>query len=288
MIELKNNIESLRSISQIFTPSNFKKIVRLKDYSSTDKRLNKHIISYSKNKRGEVIEYLYRELQDNYKSEYLYKNVLINKLLLGKYSLNTTTVLNEFKIGTSIADFVLLNGESRIFEIKSELDSLEKLKKQITDYCQFANKVYVVTSKKFIDKLISEYKNTTIGIIEVTNQNTLREVKEAKDNSLTFNHITIFKTLRKQEYLEIIYDLFGYIPSVPNTQIFKECLKLANTVNVVEFQKYAFNKLKERKLKCPELLKSKQTPYELKHICYSLNMSQTEYNVLYSFLNQKA
>ncbi|HAQ38159.1 MAG TPA: hypothetical protein DCQ58_06585, partial [Saprospirales bacterium] len=286
MIEIKNDIESLRSLSQIFTPSNFKKIVRRKDYSYTNNRINKHISLQTPTTKKNLIEFVYQELQTNYKSEYLYKNALINKLLLGKYSLNTTTIINEFKIGSSIADFVLLNGEVRIFEIKTELDSLDKLSKQVSDYCQFANKVYVVTHSKFIDKLISEYRDSNIGIIEYTQQNTLKEIVEAKDNSTYFDHLTIFKTLRKPEYLDIINQYFGYLPDVPNTQIFKECVSLAKQIEVKEFQKVVFQKLKERKLKCPDLLKSEKTPYELKHICYSIDMNKNEYSELFDFLNQ--
>jgi hypothetical protein len=286
MIEVKNDIDSLRSLSQIFTPSNFKRIVKRKDYSYTINRISKHVTFQTPANRKNLIESVYKELQTNYKSEYLYKNALVNKLLLGKYSLNTTTIINEFKIGGSIADFVLLNGEARIFEIKTELDSLDKLSKQVFDYCQFANKVYVVTASKFIDKLASEYKDSNIGIIEYTQQYTLREVVEAKDNSKYFDHLTIFKTLRKQEYLDIVNQYFGYLPKVPNTKIFKECVSLVKLIEVKEFQRLAFQKLKERKLRCPDLLKSDKTPYELKHICYSLDMNEREYSELFDFLNQ--
>lgn len=286
MIEVKNDIDSLRSLSQIFTPSNFKRIVRRRDYSYTINRISKHVTFQTPANRKNLIESVYKELQTNYKSEYLYKNALVNKLLLGKYSLNTTTIINEFKIGGSIADFVLLNGEARIFEIKTELDSLDKLSKQVFDYCQFANKVYVVTNSKFIDKLASEYKDSNIGIIEYTQQYTLREVVEAKDNSKYFDHLTIFKTLRKQEYLDIVNQYFGYLPKVPNTKIFKECVSLVKLIDVKEFQRLAFQKLKERKLRCPDLLKSDKTPYELKHICYSLDMNEREYSELFDFLNQ--
>lgn len=286
MIEVKNDIESLRSLSQIFTPSNFKKIVRRKDNSYTNNRISKHVTFQTPTNKKNLIESVYKELQTNYKSEYLYKNALVNKLLLGKYSLNTTTIINEFKIGSSIADFVLLNGEARIFEIKTELDSLDKLSKQVSDYCQFANKVYVVTNSKFIDKLISEYRDSNIGIIEYTQQYTLREVVEAKDNSKYFDHLTIFKTLRKQEYLDIVNQYFGCLPKVPNTKIFKECVSLVELIDVKKFQKLAFQKLKERKLRCPDLLKSDKTPYELKHICYSLDMNESEYSELFDFLNQ--
>jgi hypothetical protein len=286
MIEVKNDIDSLRSLSQIFTPSNFKRIVRRKDYSNTINRISKHVTFQTPANKRNLIESVYKELQTNYKSEYLYKNALVNKLLLGKYSLNTTTIINEFKIGGSIADFVLLNGEARVFEIKTELDSLDKLSKQVFDYCQFANKVYVVTNSKFIDKLASEYRDSNIGIIEYTQQYTLREVVEAKDNSKYFDHLTIFKTLRKQEYLDIVNQYFGDLPKVPNTKIFKECVSLVKLIDVKEFQRLAFQKLKERKLRCPYLLKSDKTPYELKHICYSLDMNESEYYELFDFLNQ--
>ncbi len=287
MIELKNDIESLRSLSQIFTPTNFDRIVRKNDIVNTQARIQKHLIFQNSIKNLEIIQFVYKELLANYKSEYLYKNALLNKLLLGKYSINTTTVINEFKIGKSIADFVLLNGEAKVFEIKTEFDNLDKLDKQLADYKQFANKIYVVSNSKFISKLLSDYNNTTIGIIEFTERNTLKELQSARENSQTFNHKAIFKALRKQEYLDIIQEYFGKVPDVPNTKIFRESLKLAESINIVDFQKMACLKLKERKLKCSREFLSDKIPYELKHICYSLDMSSKEYSYLYQFLNQK-
>lgn len=286
MIELKNDLESLRSLTQLFTPSTFKRIVQKKDYNSINNRIKGHINIKKPINKYDLIKYLYKELQERYKSEYLYKNALINKLLLGKYSTNTTTMLNEFKIGNSIADFVLLNGEAIIFEIKTEFDSLEKLRKQITDYLQFANKIFIVANSKFIEKLLVDFSDTTIGIIEFTKRDTLSEIKPANENNTYFDHTTLFKTLRKQEYLDIVRNYFGFIPCVPNTLIFKECLSMVKTINVRKFQQLTYQKIKERKLKCPDLLKSEKTPYELKHVCYSLNMNKNEYKELYQFLNQ--
>lgn len=283
MIIANENIDTLRSLSQLFSASHFTKIIRNDDQKYVRKKIKKHFLkssSYSK-----VFSFLYSELQTKYRSEYFYKNALLNELLVKKYSLNTTTVLNEFPIGTSIADFILLNGKVRIYEIKTDLDSLDKLDKQIKDYVQFANEVYIVTSSKHAEKIMAKYADSNIGIIEFTNKNTLKELKIPKNNLEYFNHLTIFKTLRKNEYLEIINDKFGFIPNVPNTLIFKECLELAKTIDISEFQPLAFNKLKERKLKCPDLYKSEETPYELKHICYTLNFSEDEYANFYNFLN---
>lgn len=283
MVIANENIDTLRSLSQLFSASHFSKIVRDDDQKYIKKKIRKHFQSSAT--YNEIFSFLYSELQTKYRSEYFYKNALLNELIIKKYSLNTTTILNEFPIGGSIADFILLNGKVRIYEIKTDLDSLDKLDKQIKDYVQFANEVYIVTSSKHTEKIIDKYTNSNIGIIEFTNKNTLKEIKLAKSNFQFFNHLTIFKTLRKNEYLEIINDKFGFIPEVPNTLIFKECLELVKTIDILEFQPLAFNKLKQRKLKCPDLFKSEETPYELKHICYTLNLSEDEYAHFYNFLN---
>lgn len=287
MVLANRNIDSLRSLSEIFTTSNFNKIVRLADYKITERKIKKHYTKKTNNINYKIVlENLYSELQNDYRSEYFYKNNLLNTYLLRKYSLSTTTVFNEFKIGNSIADFVLLNGTARIFEIKTDLDGLNKLKKQISDYRQFADAVYIVTSSKYIDKVLLDYSKSTIGVIEFTQGNTLKEHKRAQSNTKYFNHEVIFKTLRKSEYLDIVDNYFGNIPDVPNTKIFRTCFELVSKIEIGQFQKIAFNKLKTRKIKCPNLLASQHTPFELKHICYTLDFSEQEYNSLYTFLNK--
>jgi hypothetical protein len=282
-----NKIENLRYLSQIFTPSNFNKVVRENDFRLTEKRIKKCLpIELLGRDYKSALETLYSVFKKDYRCEYLYKNNLFNKYLLKQYSLTTTTVLNEFKIGNSIADFVLLNGTSRIFEIKSDLDGLDKLKKQINDYQQFADLIYIVTSTKYVSRILSDYSGSTIGVIEFTQRNTFKEHKMAESNKQFFNYITIFKTLRKQEYLEIVFDNFGYVPDVPNTKIFRICLELVHRIELSSFQKMAFNKLKERKIKCPELLKSEETPIELKQICYALDFTKQEYENLFTFLKK--
>lgn len=283
MVIVNENIDTLRSLSQLFSTSHFSKIIRSDDQKYIRKKIKKHFSKVST--YNKVFNFLYSELQIKYRSEYFYKNALLNELLIKKYSLNTTTVLNEFSVGSSIADFVLLNGKVRLYEIKTDLDSLDKLDKQLNDYVQFANEVYIVTSSKHSEKLMHKYADSSIGIIEFTSKNTFKELKSAENNISYFNHLTIFKTLRKNEYLDIINQKFGFIPDVPNTLIFKECLELAKSIDISEFQPLAFNKLKDRKIKCPDLFKSDETPYELKHICYTLNLSENEYANFYNFLN---
>lgn len=283
MLSVRNQ-DSFRSLSQIFTPSNFRRMLGKPELEPVKRKIQKHASSLTSEIFLTTISILYRELETSYRNEYIYKNALLNQNLLGKYSLQTTTVLNEFKVGSSIADFILLNGEIRIFEIKTDLDSFAKLKKQIEDYQKFANKVFIVASSKNAKKLLEKYSSSDIGIIEFTDDGILETIKEAVCITDKFDHTTIFKTLRQREYLEIIKDYFGEIPLVPNTKLFKECLSLTKQINILDFQALVLNKLKERNLKCPDLLQSDKTPKELKHICYTLNLSDKQYNNLYKLL----
>jgi len=287
-MNINNDIDSLRSLSQIFSPANFNRIVRAKDYINTFKRIKKHTTINPNTTNFELFNSIYDELLHSYRNEYVYKNILINKKLINKYSLKNTIVLNEFKIGNSIADFVLINGNARVFEIKTELDGLDKLEKQISDYYSFATEVYIVTSSKHIQKILELYQDTNVGIIELTKRNSLKEIKPATSNTELLEHSSIFKTLRKSEYIEILKTNSIKIPEIPNTMFFRECLKLSKSISILDFQKSAIKILKKRNIKNPDLLVDNRIPDSLKHICYSLNLSKPEYEELNSFLNKKS
>ena len=78
---------------------------------------------------------------------------MLNKLLLGVHSVNTTTALTEVAIAKSKADFVLINGKAVVYEIKTELDNLERLSSQVDDYYKAFDHVAVVTYEKNLQQL---------------------------------------------------------------------------------------------------------------------------------------
>lgn len=280
-------MQDLRILSQVFSPPMFKRIVRDEDIVLYQKQTEKYFKASSYDSNLEVIRALYKLLQKKYRCEYVYKNNLFLKLIK-EHSLKTTFIFNEFKIGGSKADLVMLNGTVRVFEIKTELDDFSKLSKQLSDYRKFADEVSIVTDEKYAEKLKIEYGNTNIGIIALNARNKLQTIKEAYRDTSSFDFDTIFKLLRKQEYLEIVADNFAFVPDVPNTQIFQACYKLLGDRDIIDFQKQAFNKIKERKSRQSDLLQSSNTPKELKHICNSLDFNDLEYLKLYNFLATKS
>lgn len=276
-------VQNLRALSHIFSPPMFQKIVREDDVVLFEKHSKKYPNASSYSTNLDIIKSLYKTLQKQYRCEYIYKNNLVQKLIK-EHSLKTTLILNELKIGASKADLVMLNGAVRIFEIKTELDDFTKLSKQLADYQKFADEVSIVTDEKNAEKLKVEYADTNIGIIVLDTKNNLQTVKEVSHNTVLFEYDTIFKILRKQEYIDLVTDNFGDVPDVPNTLIFRACYELLSSVDIIDFQKQVLNKLKERKLQNPDLLKSSNTPKELKHICNSLDFNENEYHKLYKFL----
>lgn len=178
----------------------------------------------------DFFEYLYWFLSNTYRNEYIYKNVITNKILLGRHSLNSSSMLTEFRVGDCKADVVILNNTSTVYEIKSEYDSLERLEEQVHSYMQMFEKINVISSSSHISKL-ENILPLEIGILELTNNNKIHTVREAISGKQSIVPAVIFNSLRKPEYIDIVKRRFGYVPDVPNTRIFNECFKLFTTLS---------------------------------------------------------
>lgn len=283
------SIESLRMLSQIFSPSIFRKIIK-ENNSEAYKRMLKNHYRFETNtsiSNKDIIKTTYKELLKGYRCEYIYKNIIFDNIIK-KFGLKDTVVYNEFNISSSKADILMLNGVIRVYEIKTELDDFTRLHSQLVNYQKIANEVYIVAEDSHCQKLICDYENTNFGIISLTSKNELRMIQEAKNNRCYFDFDTIFKVLRKDEYISLTKDIMGYIPDVPNTKIFNTCYDLLQSLDITIFQKKVLKILKERTSQSIALLRSRKTPKELRFICNSLDMNDNEYTQLYNFLNQNA
>ncbi|MEO5858922.1 MAG: MmcB family DNA repair protein [Pyrinomonadaceae bacterium] len=236
---------------------------------------------------GTLFDRYYRRLQLEYRNEYVFKNTLLHEQLLQKYKLSSTVVLDEFKIAASKADFILLNGEIRVFEVKTDLDNFDKLDKQIADYRRFASKIYLVVTERLADRVSQRLLQSSVGIIIYSDSGHLITKKVAEQDDSSLDHSVIFKVLRKAEYLELISKHFGRVPNVPNTRVFSECLTLARELPVITLQNDVRQILRRRNIRCPELLISKRTPTSLKHLCYRMNLTFSQYQDLFRILDTK-
>lgn len=278
------DILSIKRDSNYFSVSSFKRLLRdynRGEYFVAEKRKSK---KSSGKTFSAFLDEAYRKMLDNYRNEYVFKNNLFLNLVR-KYGLDSTVVFNEFVVGGSIADFVFLNGEIRIFEIKTNYDKLDKLGKQLADYFKFADKVYVVGTPDNRDALLNALEHSRAGLVIFDEDNQFIEVKNPQTNRDLWCHETIFKTLHKPEYTGIISRYYGIVPDVPNTLFFKACLELAKNMDLEYFQQETLHELKGRKISNSDP-SCENIPDCVKFIGYQLNMNESQLTSFRLLLNQ--
>ncbi|MEM7085220.1 MAG: sce7726 family protein [Bacteroidota bacterium] len=283
----------LKSISPVLSNTTFSQIAHNQGISTVVKKAKKYS-QYNSDATlatyNDFFEHLYHSMLKNYRNEYVYKNLIVNKILLGRHSLNTATCFNEFRIGKSVADLVLLNGTSVVYEIKTEYDSPERLLSQVNEYRKTFLNVVIVTHHSVVRKyesFLRENNLDKVGLIYLTSKRTLAEAIGPVEDISALDISYMFKCLRKKEYTKIIKEYFGFLPDVPNTRIFRECLALAKKIDPVDFHLMMFEKLKKRTIREKDQISSPLFPHYLKHIGVCSDFKKEEIERISSFINRK-
>jgi hypothetical protein len=152
------------------------------------------------------------------RDEYVYRAALTHNVLLGTHSLNTASMLSEFRAGACKADLVILNGTATVYEIKSERDSLARLANQVANYKKVFAKVYVVAGESHVRDVLEETP-ADVGVMCLSRRHSISTVREAADRLDRVCPETIFDSLRSAEARAILLDLKVPVPDVPNTML---------------------------------------------------------------------
>ncbi len=151
------------------------------------------------------------------RDEYIYRTAISQKVLMGTHSLRTASMLNEFRIDSSKADLVILNGTSTAYEIKSERDSLARLAKQVDDYKKVFAKVNVIASEGHIEGVMETVPDD-VGVMCLSKRYRIATLREAVEYPARICPVTVFESLRIGESIAILQAMGVAIPEVPNTQ----------------------------------------------------------------------
>lgn len=284
---IEENIAELRCFANLFSATALERLVVHRDTSYLKTLISRYGIHSNEpvNTIGDYYSYAFNSLLKNYRNEYVYKNLILNKLLLGKHSLNTTTVINEFRIGASIADLVMINGIANVFEIKTELDSPYRVNSQLADYRRVFENVYLVTHHSLVEKYMAQLDNH-VGVIALTKHNTLSIVRESLKYSEELDSGTMIKCLRKAEYSAIIKSYYGALPDATPARYFTACKKLFAEIPLPTLYKLMLSELKKRSVKEKEKFTSNEFSHPvLKQLLWNLNFSPNQYEKLVTGLN---
>lgn len=227
---------------------------------------------------AEFYELAYKSLTKNYANEYVYKNLIAQKILIGRHSLNTATMLSEFRVGVNKADCVILNGKSTCYEIKTDYDSLTRLEDQLAAYMKIFDEVYVVCSLKHL-KNVEASIDTRVGILILSDRLSFKQHRKAIRLGYRKNEKLMMQALRKPEYLEIAEALAGEKIIVPNTQLFSTCLNVfISTDDYLFLNKLFLKTLKKTRKNKAEYIR--KLPYYLTNAMISYNFDKLELNSL--------
>lgn len=281
-------IESLRSLAGLFSASLIAKSVAAASPDIVERRIRKHITNIPASQGSRYADFfglLYQELSSLYANEYIFKNTIINTVRKDiKY--NDSIILDELTIGKAIADMVIINGEAELYEIKTMLDSPDRLMHQLHSYFKAIPLVNVVIHKTELNKYFKYLHAESCGILVFSLENGLERIRKAEPNYSSLDHTTIFKLLRKGEYLKIVNENFNPVPDVPNTEIFQYCLSQVKKMDLLDFQKLSFQVMKLRKENLHNFFSTFPVPYEFAYVFYQINLNSSFYIKFDQFLDK--
>ena len=199
----------LNILNKIFSRSTFRNCFD-NGYDKTYSQVVRRYVDNGTGKQNsELISQIYNVLREGYRNEYYYKNTLLNKLLLGIHSVNTTTALTEIPIAKSKADFVLINGKAVVYEIKTELDNFDRLEKPQAYSVELDAEILfkILRKQEYEEILFNKYKH----LPDVSEFKYYSECKKMfLEIPLEEAYLSVLKLLKKRS--QIIKDEFSKIP----------------------------------------------------------------------------
>ena len=280
--------KSIIDLSKIFSPTILKELCSTGNSKKLRKILDELNLLYQVDLKKNLESFfndVYKILLKNYRNEYIYRSIIIKKILLGIHSLNTAHLINECRVGNSKADCVILNGTSTVYEIKTQFDTFSRLHSQLDDYKKAFEYVYIVVPIETLKKLEGYNLDENIGIMVLNKNSTISKTRLAKSNKNYFNKETIFDILRKNEYIEIISKYYE-IPSIPNTKIYTFCKRLFSELDIELIHVELVQILKKRDISDLQKKVILNVPDSLKALSMQTKLTDKEKNNLLELLQK--
>jgi len=220
----------------------------------------------------------------SYRDEYVYKAAITHKVLLGKHSLRTASMLTEFRVGSCKADIAILNGTATVYEIKSERDSLSRLQRQISEYRKVFPSIYVIAGENHIDGVVN-CTSDDVGILQLSKRHQITELRRAVDLPNRVCPTTILESIRTAEAKEILRALAVEVPMVPNTKMHGVLREIFATLPPTDVHTAMVRILKKSRNLLPLGELVSDLPQSLQPAALSISIKRAEHQRLLSALN---
>lgn len=234
---------------------------------------------------GEMFNSIWEVLASSYRNEYVYKNELATRIVFGRHSPRTASFQVELPIGRSIVDVAVANGTSTAYEIKTEYDSAKRLRSQASDYLLAFDRVYVVTHPDHVERYDREL-DPRVGLIVLSPRLSLKPYREAIPNAENVDPHTIFRCLRRSEYLGAMKLFFNEVPDLPNGRIAEYCERRFTSLTSLDAHSYFVRAMRSRTTEKSTVDFVSQLPSSLRALGYATPLSGRQRNTVLDLLSQ--
>ncbi len=242
-------LRQLRDYSSLFSRSSAIKWLN-GEFECIDYKINRYDREWVNKKHPSYLCYLkrvYKILQEKYQNEYIYKNEFLTKWLIDELGEAKSKIYSEFRVGNSVADLAMFNGYSKVFEIKTDLDSNQRLDMQINDYRNLFNFLYVIIPESKLKIYIDTQPQVGIIIFTDNEDNQFHLYRKAVLNE-HINIDTLMNILHTKEYLNIVMNYYDRLPKdLTSFNQFNICKKLIEKIPIRYLNQLFIRTLKERK-----------------------------------------
>lgn len=192
-----------RALSTLFTTATLRALAARAPWEAIERLEAGGSLTGSRDRLGVVLDDAFEILRRERRSEYVYKNDIISRIVFGRHSPRTASAATEFQIGRSFADVVVLNGTITAYEVKTDLDSFARLESQLSDYSTLAEKVYLVTSPARAPAALSLAPGH-VGVISLAPSGRMSVRREAEARLDGVTHAGLFRVLRSDERAQVL------------------------------------------------------------------------------------
>ncbi|WIB00316.1 sce7726 family protein [Curtobacterium sp. MCBA15_012] len=207
-------------------------------------------------------------LARGYRSEYVFKNDIVSRAVFGRHSPRTASALIEQPMGASIADVVVLNGTTTVYEVKTDLDDFTRLPAQLRDYRSRAEHVYVVTSVGRAAEAAAIAPDD-VGVLALRRRGNLSTIRQASSNIGRLVPQHLFELLRTPERQDALRITHGYTPNPHQGHGWDEMQHLFAELSPQIAHDRALEQLRKRAKNVEHLVNSPTFPASLRALAYA-------------------
>ncbi|MCF5924688.1 sce7726 family protein, partial [Xanthomonas perforans] len=193
----------------------------------------------------DIYEAAFRHCRGSARGEHVYKNALVEKIVIGRHSLTTSSVHFEVRMRSAKLDVLIARQFLSAYEIKTELDELSRLGAQIEEYRKFCQEVWVFTCDKHLSACERQLPDT-VGLAVLTKRYQIRVARPATSCVDALETDSMLRLLRKQEQVDLLKYLGIDVLGIPNTMLASQLKEAAGRCSVLEIQAKVAEALRAR------------------------------------------